>query len=73
LGPRRAPRPARLAPSPSRLGAAWYSIESGTPRGPCQALRGPEGSMHETVDGMLEEFEKAGISLPLLPRLGFIP
>jgi len=48
-------------------------IESGTPRGPCQALRGPEGSMHETVDGMLEEFEKAGISLPLLPRLGFIP
>jgi hypothetical protein len=44
-------------------------IESGTPRGPCQALRGPEGSMHETVDGMLEEFEKAGISLPLLPRL----
>jgi len=24
--------------------------------------------MHETVDGMLEEFEKAGISLPLLPR-----
>ena len=25
--------------------------------------------MHETVDGMLEEFEKAGISLPLLPRL----
>jgi hypothetical protein len=27
-----------------------------------QALRGPDGSMHETVDGMLEEFEKAGIS-----------
>ena len=23
-----------------------------------QALRGPDGSMHETVDGMLEEFEK---------------
>ena len=27
-----------------------------------QALRGPDGSMHETVDGMLEEFEKASIS-----------
>ena len=30
--------------------------------GPGKALRGPDGSMHETVDGMLEEFEKAGIS-----------
>lgn len=30
--------------------------------GPGKALRGPDGSMHETVDAMLEEFEKAGIS-----------
>lgn len=29
---------------------------------PGKALRGPDGSMHETVDGMLEEFETAGIS-----------
>ena len=45
----------RRALSPSRPRAALYSEAARR-----QALRGPDGSMHETVDGMLEEFEKAG-------------
>ena len=51
----------RRAPQPSRLGAACVTEKRPTAR---QALRGPDGSMHETVDGMLEEFENA--STPLL-------
>ena len=46
----------RRAPQPSRLGAACVTEKRPTAR---QALRGPDGSMHETVDGMLEEFENA--------------
>ena len=50
----------RRAPQPSRLGAACVTEKRPTAR---QALRGPDGSMHETVDGMLEEFENASFIL----------
>jgi hypothetical protein len=48
--------------APSRPGAALYSEAARR-----QALRGPDGSMHETVDAMLEEFEKAGAAFDRLP------